>query len=246
MIEAETSRIGPVDIAVLTFDEAVAAVDDRIDAADGASVTFCNAHSVNLARDDRRLVDAYASSLVLNDGIGVDMARKLLYGAPFPANVNGSDFIPIFFERSRHELRLFLLGSRPGIAAQAGEIIAERYPRHRVVGVRDGYFKPEDEPALVEEIARSGANLLVIGMGQPRQEIFAARHADRIGMASMSVGAFLDFTSGAIPRAPNWLRTIRLEWLYRLGLEPKRMFNRYVLGNPRFLYGVLKDRKRNN
>jgi len=241
-----TSRIGPVDIAVLTFDQAVAAVDDRIDAADGASVTFCNAHSVNLARTDQRLVDAYASSLVLNDGIGVDMARKLLYGAPFPANVNGSDFIPVFFERSRHDLRLFLLGSRPGIAEQAGEIIAQRYPRHRVVGARDGYFKPQEEAALVEEIARSGANLLLIGMGQPRQEIFAAEHAARIGMASMSVGAFLDFTSGAIPRAPGWLRAARLEWLYRLALEPQRMFDRYVLGNPRFLLGVLKDRKRNN
>ncbi|KQM93103.1 hypothetical protein ASE70_14630 [Sphingomonas sp. Leaf22] len=246
MIEAETSRIGPVDIAVVTFDEAVAAVDDRIDAADGGSVTFCNAHSVNLARTDRRLVDAYSDSLVLNDGIGVDMARKLLYGAPFPANVNGSDFIPIFFERSRHDLRLFLLGSRPGVAAQAGAIIAERYPRHRVMGVRDGYFEPDEEAALVDEIARSGANLLIIGMGQPRQEIFAAEHAAKIGMASMSVGAFLDFTSGAIPRAPGWLRAARLEWVYRLALEPRRMFDRYVLGNPRFLLGILKDRRRND
>lgn len=246
MIEAETSRIGPVDIAVLTFEQAVGAVDDRIDASNGASVTFCNAHSVNLARDDQRLADAYADSLVLNDGVGVDMARKLLYGGPFPANVNGSDFIPFFFGHSRHDLRLFLLGSRPGIAALAGEIIEERYPRHRVVGVRDGYFKPDEESALVDEIAASGANLLVIGMGQPRQEIFAARHADRIGMASMSVGAFLDFTSGAIPRAPSWIRAARMEWLYRLGLEPGRMFKRYVIGNPRFLIGVLKDRRRND
>lgn len=243
---AETSRIGPVDIAVLTLDQAVAAVDDRIDAGNGSAVSFCNAHSINLARSDRRLADAYTDSLVLNDGIGVDIARKLLYGGPFPANLNGSDFIPEFLAKTRHDLRLFLLGSRPGIAALAGEILEDRYPRHKVVGVRDGYYPPAEEAALVEEIARSGANLLVIAMGQPRQEIFAATHADRIGMASISVGAFLDFASGAIPRAPGLLRAARLEWLYRLGIEPRRMFHRYVIGNPRFLIGVLKDRKRNH
>ncbi len=244
MDRVDTSRIGPVDVAVLTERDAIDAIDDRISAGGGRIVTFCNAHSVNLARDVPPLADAYADSLVLNDGIGVDVARRLLYGAPFPANLNGTDFMPAFLSGSAHDLRLFLLGSEPGVAGRTADIFAREYRRHRVVGVQDGYFDPSREETIVDTIARSGANLVIVGMGQPRQELFAARHAGRIGATMICVGAYMDFVSGNFARAPGWMRRARLEWLFRLGLEPTRLFHRYVIGNPRFVRDVLRDRAR--
>ncbi len=238
------SLIGPVSIAVMTEDEAILRVEAMIDANGERIVAFCNAHSVNLARRNGRLRDAFDRALVLNDGIGVDLARKWLEGAPFPANLAGTDFLTRLLRDHRTPLALYLLGSKPGVGSLTTVGLATIAPQHRVVGIQDGYFPDTQSDAVVADIIRCKPDIVLVGMGQPRQEIWAARHAAQTGALVICVGAYLDFVAGVFPRAPTLLRKLRAEWLYRLMLEPRRLFSRYVIGNPKFLLGILNDRRR--
>ena len=240
----EVRRIGPVEVAVLRRDEALARLADAVAAGRPLTVAFCNAHTVNTARARPDFVSALAGALVLNDGIGVDLASRLLYGDPFPDNLNGTDFTPDVLEHAPRPLRLFLLGSAAETVERARDVLAARYPRHTIVGVHHGFFAPEDEAALADRIAAAGTSLLLVGMGHPRQELFAARHAHRVAGPTMCVGAFLDFAAGKVSRAPAWARRLRVEWLYRLALEPRRMANRYLVGNLTFLYAIMRQSRR--
>ena len=238
------SQIGPVRIAVLTEAEAVRRVNAMIDATGERIVAFCNAHSVNLARKSPALRDAYARSLVLNDGIGVDLARKWLEGEAFPANLAGTDFLTRLLCERRTPLSLYLLGSKPGVGAATAAGLSVIAPQHRVVGMQDGYFTPDQANAVVADIVHCKPDIVLVGMGQPQQEIWAADYAVRTGAMVICVGAYLDFVAGVFPRAPALLRMLRAEWLYRLILEPRRLFSRYVIGNPKFLLGILRDRSK--
>jgi N-acetylglucosaminyldiphosphoundecaprenol N-acetyl-beta-D-mannosaminyltransferase len=120
----------------------------------------------------------------------------------------------------------------------------ERYPQLKIAGARDGYFSPEEEEGVVDAINGSGARILLVAFGAPRQELWLARWRDRLlAPVSMGVGGLFDFYSGRIPRAPLWMREMGLEWVYRLMQEPGRMWRRYVIGNPLFLYRVRQQAK---
>jgi N-acetylglucosaminyldiphosphoundecaprenol N-acetyl-beta-D-mannosaminyltransferase/alpha-1,3-mannosyltransferase len=205
-------------------------------------VAFCNAHTVNLARGDTSFVKALNSALVLNDGVGVDIARRLLYGAPFPANLQGTDLTSAVLAASAKAMRIFLLGSPPGVAKRAAEILAVRYPQHSIVGTRHGFFDLATEGlAVAKEIAATRADLVLAGMGQPRQEKWAAEFAAETGAVVMCIGAYLDFTAGTVRRAPRWAQQARLEWLVRLAQEPRRLAGRYLVGNAQFLLDTAID-----
>ena len=123
-----------------------------------------------------------------------------------------------------------------GVAALAARNIEARYPAVRVVGVRDGYSSDHDQAELLEAINDARPHLLLVALGNPLQEHWIADHQVQLQVGiACGVGALLDFLSESIPRAPRWLRRCRLEWLYRLWLEPRRMMKRYLLGNPLFL-----------
>lgn len=241
---APVSMIGPVAVAVLTEAQALDRVAAMADAAGERIVAFCNAHSVNLARRNPALCAAYGRALVLNDGVGLDIARRMLEGEAFPANLQGTDFTTNFLRHLHSPRTLFLLGGKPGVAQAAADALARIAPQHRVVGVRDGYFSASEDEAVAREIASLRPDIVLAGMGQPRQEIWAARHAAQTGALVLCIGAYLDFVAGAFPRAPKIMRAMRAEWLFRLMLEPKRLFVRYILGNPEFLLGIANDRRR--
>jgi len=176
---------------------------------------------------------------VLNDGIGTDIASRVLYGAKFPDNLNGTAFVPYFLSELQRGLRIFLLGAKPGIAERTAAVLQDQFPHHRVVGVRDGYGDI-DAPALSKMIRSARADLLLVGLGNPTQELWLARHFEATGCTlGVAVGALFDFMAGQVPRAPHWIRSARLEWLYRLCVEPRRLASRYLLGNPRFLSSVV-------
>jgi N-acetylglucosaminyldiphosphoundecaprenol N-acetyl-beta-D-mannosaminyltransferase len=140
---------------------------------------------------------------------------------------------------ARAGLPIYLLGARPGIARAAADAMVQRYPELVVAGARDGYFQSDEEPGVVDAINASGARILLVAFGAPRQELWIARWRDRLEVpVAMGVGGLFDFYSGRIARAPVWMREIGLEWVYRLMQEPGRMWRRYVIGNPLFLYRV--------
>jgi N-acetylglucosaminyldiphosphoundecaprenol N-acetyl-beta-D-mannosaminyltransferase/alpha-1,3-mannosyltransferase len=126
---------------------------------------------------------------------------------------------------------------------RAASLIGERYHNARVVGWRDGFFEVADEPDIAETIRERGAELVLVGMGQPRQELWAARNRSAISAVVLCIGAYLDIAAGVIPRAPQWVRSARIEWLYRLAREPRRLAGRYLIGNAAFLLRAARQRR---
>lgn len=232
-----------IPVLAATVREAVRLIDRRCAAGVPMGIAFLNAHGSNLAARDPAFAAALRSMLVLNDGVGVNLAARILAGRGFPENLNGTDFLPAFLAGTGRDQRLFLLGGRPGVAERAAASIMVSHPRHRVVGTRHGYFDAADTQAVVEAVRASGATLLLVAMGNPAQELWISRHLVATGAeAAFGVGALFDFLAGEVSRAPALVRRTRLEWVWRLMLEPKRLFRRYVLGNPRFLMRVMRRR----
>lgn len=236
-------RIGAVDVAVLDYPAALSAAAAMVDARTGI-IAFANAHSINLARDNAAFAQAMTQTLVLNDGIGVDLASKLLHGARFPANLNGTDFTPALLDAIEQPIDVYLLGSPPGVAERAAEQFAHRFPRHRVVGTRHGFFTAAERADVIVDIRASGAALVLAGMGQPRQELWAISATGTVDATILCIGAYLDFLAGRVSRAPALIQRLRLEWIYRLMQEPRRLARRYLVGNGAFLWHVMRQWRR--
>jgi alpha-1,3-mannosyltransferase len=235
-------RIGKVRVDVLDREAAAHRVLAAAYAGTPQMVAFCNAHTANLAARDEQLRQALAGALVLNDGVGVDLASRALFGSRFPVNLNGTDFVPHLLGQDDGRLKLFLLGAEPGVAEGAAAAIHRRFPAARVVGCRHGFFTPDEDAAIVEQIRASGANMVLVAMGQPRQELWAARNHQQLAGPVLCVGALFDFLAERVPRAPAFVRHLRLEWAFRLAQEPRRLGRRYLLGNLAFLTRVLGQR----
>jgi N-acetylglucosaminyldiphosphoundecaprenol N-acetyl-beta-D-mannosaminyltransferase len=210
-------------------------------------VAFLNADCANIAwRDPQYAAILNRADLTLGDGIGIKVAAKAL-GLQLKQNVNGTDLFPRLCDALQGLAGgLFLLGSRPGIAEAVAGWVAKHYPAVKIAGFRDGYFAPAEEKSVIHEIRASGATVLLVALGAPHQDRWIDRNLAATGVrVAMGVGGLFDFYSGRMPRAPQWLREIGLEWVYRLYQEPGRMWRRYLIGNVTFLYHVALQRFRN-
>ncbi|RUW84484.1 glycosyltransferase [Mesorhizobium sp. M1E.F.Ca.ET.063.01.1.1] len=195
-------RILGISVLAIRWDDAVTLLSRLIAERRFTKVSFLNAHNANLAYSDPVFAEALDDFLVLPDGVGVDIAAKLLYGAPFPDNLNGTDFIPAFLQASTRPLTVALLGATRVNAEAASVKLSALAVQHKFVVVHDGYFSPVEEPAIVERIARLRPDVLLVAMGVPRQELWIARHIDaRHCTLPIAVGALLDFLSGTVPRS---------------------------------------------
>ena len=232
-----------IPVLAIRWNDAVGLLNRLIAERRFTKVSFLNAHNANLASTDPIFADALDDFLILPDGIGVDLAAKLLYGAPFPDNLNGTDFVPAFLQASTTPLTVGLLGATRVNAEAASAKLAALAVQHSFVVIHDGYFSPAEEAGIVDRIEELRPDVLLVAMGVPRQELWIARHIDaRHCTLPIAVGALLDFLSGAVPRAPLWMRRLRLEWLFRLAVEPGRLWRRYVVGNPLFLLRVVRQK----
>ena len=218
----KTERIDLLGLPLdpVTMDGAVAWVRARLDASAPAQVVTLNPEIVVRSLRDPGLRKALREAeLVTPDGVGVLWAVRRLHGRALAERVTGVDLTLALFESLAGELRVYFLGGRPGVAARAASAAAERFGV-QVAGARHGYF--EDEAEAVSAVAASGANLLLAGMGE-RQETFLWRHKRALGVPVMiGVGGTLDVLAGEARRTPAWARRLGLEWLLRVGLDPKR------------------------
>ena len=162
------------------------------------------------------------ASMVLPDGAGVVLGAKIL-GTPIREKVAGIEFgEEVCRILAKNQGRLYLLGSKPGIAKAAGEKLAEKYPGLTICGTADGYFK--DEQAVIEKINAARPDVLFVCLGAPKQEKFMKAHFDELQVCLMlGLGGSLDGYAGVAQRAPRWMIDMSLEWLYRLLKEPKRL-----------------------
>ena len=186
-----------------------------------------NARTDPLLRQDLQMAD-----FVGIDGMGIVIGLHLA-GHGDAERVAGIDLMTQLLGRCAAEgFRPYFLGATPEVVARAAAAARERFPGLRFAGLRDGYFGPEEEAAVVAAIRESGADCLFVGMPSPRKERFLAQNRDALGVPFvMGVGGSFDVLAGHVNRAPDWMQRSGLEWLYRLVQEPGRMWRRYATTN---------------
>lgn len=205
-------------------------------------ITYLNAHCVNLYHRLPEYREALQEAAYLYaDGMSVVKAARRL-GLAVPERLSAAHFFDRFCERcSKESLLLYFLGSTRPVVRAAAENLRERFPELKIVGWWHGHFELGDleEERIITEIRAFKPDLLIVGMGAPRQEVWLARHRERLNVpAAWCVGAMFEYFAGTRARAPRWMRERGLEWLFRLALEPRRLGRRYLIGNLEFLWRV--------
>ena len=201
------------------------------------SAFFMNAHCCNVMSRDRAYMAAVrCADVLLPDGIGIALAARMT-GQRLAANLNGTDLIPaLLAQAAKIGKSVYLFGGKPGTAEAAAAALIHRVPHLRIVGTRDGFAGAQDADAVIADINASGADIVLVALGVPMQEIWIHRHAHRLDAQLVTgVGAALDFLAGNVSRAPEWLRKARSEWVWRLVQEPRRLAGRYLAGNVAFM-----------
>jgi len=194
-------------------------------------IVKCQAH---------KTVMAGADTIIVNDGVGIDIATWLVHRQTFIENLNGTDFTPLFLKQLGDSARVFLLGAKPGIAQRAAQSLTTEH-HVNVVGVRNGYDEAKDSNDLINAINSSNANVVLVAMGNPYQEQWILNHRHQLNaQVLIGVGALLDFLAGDKARAPALVQRLRLEWFYRLCLEPSRLLRRYTIDIAQFLILCLR------
>ncbi len=227
----------------VTMEEALAAAEGFLDGDRAAVVVTPNAEiAYDAAKDAEFCALLNRADLMLQDGAGVVLAAKLRK-TPLKGKVVGIDFarnlLSVF---ARRGTRLYLLGSKPGVAEQAAERMKQENPALQICGCADGYFK--DEAAVVQRINEAGAEAVYVCLGAPKQEKFMLDHRDELPTVRLmaGLGGSLDGFAGNVKRAPQWMIRMNLEWFYRLCKEPKRIGRMMRL--PKYVIKATGNRQR--
>lgn len=250
VLELPLREVGPVPFRVARFDDAVDAIcatAGQIAAYDqGLAVHFANAYSIALADTDASYARLLGDprSAVFTDGVPVAWVGRRAYPglAGEWDRVYGPDVMEAVFDRNTG-LRHYLLGGSPETLAALREAIARRWPDVEVVGADSPPFRPmtaAEVAAQDDRIRQSGADMVWVGLGTPKQDWEAARLAGSVPAVVLAVGAAFDFLAGVKPQAPVWMQRTGTEWAFRLASEPRRLTRRYLWGNPRFLVAAAK------
>ena len=224
-----TITILDIPIVRATEAEAMAKIRYLAEQSEPTMVIYVNAHTLELTTRDpeyRKIVQEAA--IVMNDGIGVSMAAKIVGKETFPANLNGTDLTPLILKMAVEQgWRVYLLGAVPGVAEKAAAKFVERNPGLVISGTHSGFFEEGELSRVIDQIRETRTDVLIVGMGNPVQERWLARHQVQTGAKlGVGVGAFLDFSAGVFPRAPMWMQQMKIEWLYRMSREPTRLWRR--------------------
>lgn len=214
-----------VPVACLTEAELLERVRQFVNSAGPHHIVTCDGLSLVRAQKDADFLRILQEAdLVTADGAGVLWAARML-GLEVPARVSGVDLVDSLCALAASEgFKVYLLGARPGVVEQAAERLQERHPGLQIAGHHHGYFTPEEEPGLLEQIRSCRPQVLFVGLGVPRQEKWIRKHLAALGVPlAMGVGGSLDVISGRLPRSPEWMRRWGLEWLFRVLHEPRRL-----------------------
>lgn len=208
------------------------------------TITYVNAHCINLSFQNREYLDVInQSDLVYSDGISVVWASQILGGCPLD-KVTGREWIFDLCELAiANNLRIYILAGAPSITNSAGVNLRNRWPALKIVGTSDGYFLEKTNNQILEEINSSKPHVLLVGMGSPQQEFWISKHRKVIDVPiCWSVGALFDYVAGVEPSVPSWMNKLALEWMWRLFIDPKGKWKRYIIGNPSFAARVLHQK----
>jgi N-acetylglucosaminyldiphosphoundecaprenol N-acetyl-beta-D-mannosaminyltransferase len=247
-VSAKVTMFG-LDFDNLSMAEAVSLiVDDCASSRKRLFVATANVdHIIQLERDSDFRDDYAKAGLILADGAPIIMASRL-FGTPLKERVAGSDIFPLLCERAhRAGLRVMLVGGGEGVARQAADNLLARLPGLSIASYGPSFgfeAKPDECGRIVAMINDFQPHLLFVGVGAPKQERWIAKHMDSYcPCVSIGVGAAIDFEAGRINRAPVFMRKAGFEWLYRLAMEPRRLFRRYLIEDMRFFSLLAREIK---
>ena len=240
---ADQVNILGVNVDAVTMAEAVAHVTEAMDVRANVMIATANAEMIIRATHDEELRDILnAAALVVPDGAGTVWAARHL-GHAMPERVAGYDLAQELLRRPPAEgRRIYFFGAAPGVAEKAKEKAEQLYPGIEIVGVRNGFFSPADNAAIITEIKAAHPDLLLVALGVPKQEKWIAAHLAALDVpAAIGVGGTLDVMAGVMKRAPYWMQKAKLEWLFRGLMQPKRAGR--LLALPKFVLKVHASRK---
>ncbi len=226
----------------LTMNSAIKLLDKAISSQTKKKVFFVNADCLNKIFSDNDYFNVLKDGdYIFPDGIGINIACKMLKD-PLLENINGTDMLPYLCSlAAMKSYSIFLLGGKPGVPEKMKLNLETKYQGLNIVGTQDGYFERDKKDVIIDRINSLNADILLVAFGAPLQEKWITENSNRINSAVlMGVGGLFDFYSGNIKRAPTWMREVGLEWFFRMIQEPKRLWKRYIIGNPVFIYRVLK------
>lgn len=240
MIDHGRHPILGVEINAVDYEAAVDAVIGA--ASEGRKMTAtCSAvHGVMLGaldREHRHRLNTF--DLIVPDGHPVRWALEWRHGVKLPDRVRGVDFMLALCQRAaKEEIPIFLFGNRPEILERLAKNLTRRFPSLIIAGMKPSAFRQvseREQHEIAAEIRQSGARLVFASLGCPRQEIWAYENRELLPMPIVGIGSAFDSNAGAIPAPPAWMASRGLEWVFRLSLEPRRLWRRYLLLNPLYL-----------
>ena len=211
------------------------------------TVVTMNAALLCTMRRDQEMRDACrGGDLIVADGVPVVWTSRLA-GRPLPGRVAGVDLtVKLLAAASERGLSVYFLGARAEVLAKLVELCRRDYPGLVIAGWRDGYFKAADHEKIVADIARLAPHMLFVGMPSPFKETWCERHRDALGVPVIAgVGGTFDVLTGVVRRAPRLLQAIGMEWSWRLAMEPRKMWKRYLRTNSEFIWLAMKQVLRN-
>jgi N-acetylglucosaminyldiphosphoundecaprenol N-acetyl-beta-D-mannosaminyltransferase len=208
-----------------------------------SNLFFINAHCFNIAqkKEEYRLA-LNSAEIILNDGIGLKLASYFTK-IRLPENMNGTDLIPVILKYAAEAgKKVFLLGAKEEVVTQARDNLLKKIPGLEIADYRNGYFDFNNDQEVIDQINKSEADILIVGMGVPRQELWLHKSKSKFTNLKLAVagGAVMDFQAEVVQRAPMWMQKTGLEWVFRLLQEPGRLFKRYIFGNFEFFFHVFR------
>jgi N-acetylglucosaminyldiphosphoundecaprenol N-acetyl-beta-D-mannosaminyltransferase len=237
---SEKVKLFDIEFFNISMREAIEYINSAVSLKTQKVIFFMNPDCFNQTfKNPQYINDLKKADYIFPDGSGVNLACKIL-NQPLKENINGTDMFPFILEESlKKSYNIFFLGAKDEVVRELKEKMQKRYPALNIVGIHSGYFSKEQNESIIEQINSSKANILFVAFGVPIQERWIIENRSKLNInVILGVGGLFDFYSDKTPRAPKYLREIGLEWTYRLKQEPKRMWKRYILGNPLFLYRV--------
>ncbi|MFD1393165.1 WecB/TagA/CpsF family glycosyltransferase [Lacticaseibacillus jixianensis] len=236
------------EVDVLDESQTVSLVNEYIKTNTPLHLIGVNADKINAMQKDPEFSEIVNSCGVINaDGASLVLASRFL-GEPLPERVAGIDLMQRLVELSgKNQYKIFLLGAKESVVRQAAKVLKDQNPTLKIVGVRNGYFRREEWPLISKQLKELKPDLVFVGITSPLKEYLVEfLQADGNKSVFMGVGGSFDVISGKIPRAPLWMQKSNLEWLFRVGQEPKRLLRRYLFGNITFIWHVIKAKLSGN
>ena len=230
-----------VNVGILTRHRLTALLRECLDSGLTGWFSYVNVYAINISQTQPWFRLFLNDSLVTYcDGQGVRLGASIL-GKSIPERIVMSDWIYDVCELAvMRQTRVFLLGSTSEIIESAVEVLRYLYPELDIAGYHHGFVSDIDSEVLVQQINKANPDLLVVGMGMPHQEEWMLKYRERLNVRILlNAGSCFDYVAGAKKRCPAWMGIMGLEWLYRLAQEPRRLWKRYLIGNPRFLFRIL-------